>query len=152
MGLIKLDCLAVIRARCGQALAMVVRPHLLRQGEKKWGEGGRGGGGTAGWPLTQRREPRAKADSCHGRGRRPAIISFPHMVYDSAQKFRMSLRSARPPSNFGKPFKYWRYLSLFWDSAHNSVHQAEMKYSASITAGLALCAQMSWLAVLWYDT
>lgn len=38
MELIKLDCLAVIRARCGQALAMVVRPHLLRrEGE----EGGR---------------------------------------------------------------------------------------------------------------
>lgn len=32
VGLIKLDCLAVIRARCGQALAMVVRPHLLCRG------------------------------------------------------------------------------------------------------------------------
>lgn len=82
MELIKPDCLAVIRARCGQALAMVVRPHLLCQGEKE-----RGGGATAGWPLTQSREPRAKPDSCHGRGRRPAIISFTHMVYESAETF-----------------------------------------------------------------
>lgn len=40
MGLIKLDCLAVIRARCGQALAMVVRPHLLRQGGRRRGRRG----------------------------------------------------------------------------------------------------------------
>lgn len=32
VGLIKLDCLAIIRARCGQALAMVVRLHLLCRG------------------------------------------------------------------------------------------------------------------------
>lgn len=43
-----------------------------------------GGGATAGWPLTQSGEPRAKADSCHGRGRRPAIISFTHMLYERA--------------------------------------------------------------------
>lgn len=38
-------------------------------------------GAAAGWPLTQsREEPRANADSCHGRGRRPAIISLAHTV------------------------------------------------------------------------
>lgn len=43
VGLIKLDCLALIRARCGQALAMVVRPHLLCRGwvgrKGWWGRG-----------------------------------------------------------------------------------------------------------------
>lgn len=51
------------------------------------GEREGGGGATAGWPLTQSGEPRAKADSCHGRGRRPAIISFTHMVYERAGTF-----------------------------------------------------------------
>lgn len=80
VGLIKLDCLAIIRARWVQALAMVVHTHLLCRGG-----GGRGGGGgaTAGWPLTQRREePRANADSCHGRGGRLAIISLSHRLYE----------------------------------------------------------------------
>lgn len=62
-------------------------------------EGGReergGGGATAGWPLTQSGEPRAKADSCHGRGRRPAIISFTHMVYERAGTFWGEPSSAR---------------------------------------------------------
>lgn len=59
-------------------------------------EGGEGrGGATAGWPLTQSGEPRAKADSCHGRGRRPAIISFTHMVYERAGTFWGEPSSAR---------------------------------------------------------
>lgn len=38
--LIKLDCLAVIRARCGQAPTTVVQPHLLCQRDRRGGGGG----------------------------------------------------------------------------------------------------------------
>lgn len=98
---IKLDCLAVIRARCGQALTMVVRPHLLRQGEKGSREGPQLDDL---WPREGNHEPRLTAAMDEAGD----LLSSPFLSW-----FTALLRRFRRILFYPATFKHLQYFQCY---------------------------------------